>query len=291
MKEQTRDLKVKDYNSVNYNPDKSDRNIILEHDKRLDYFSTYRGFIEDFYIREDLTGRFNLNTNDDRNATKVLSSFVCSGSRDFISSFSSKEEIIDYYKECNNFLKIEYPDYHIVDSRIHWDEDGLPHLHTSGVMLHIKEDGSRSINVTQNQKGKDYFRGFQDRFYNYMKEKYPNKDLQRRDPARDHDKKMNVKEYKEFKDYQRDLKEKINRLKDIEKEVNSRGDDLVSYRNYLSRIDDYCNREGITPYQYEKQVFYAERGSGSFPEPEKYNPERTSEREEKEQLRQIEKER
>ncbi len=61
-------------------------------------------------------------------------------------------------------------------------EKGMPHCHTSMLPIHEKEDGSRSFNVSQHQKGKDCFRGFQDRFYGYMKERYPDKELERVDP-------------------------------------------------------------------------------------------------------------
>jgi hypothetical protein len=276
---------------VNYNPDKSDKNVVLSHDERLDYFNSYRGYIEDYYIRNDLHGRFNLDTNDDRNATKVLSSFVFSGSRDFISSFNDRNEIIDYYRECNEFLKTEYPEYHVVDSRVHFDEKGLPHCHTSVILLHTKENGDKCINVTQNQKGKDYFRGFQDRFFEYMKDKYPDRNLQRTDPNRDHDKKMQVKEYKEFKDFQRTCKTRLEKMIELEKEINLKDKELTSYRDYLDKVDDYCNRNGITHYQYEKQCFYADRGVGDYPPIEKFNPERVLIVEKEEPKKEIERER
>ena len=164
-------------------------------------------------------------------------------------------------------------------------------MHTSGILLHTKENGDRCINVTQNQKGKDYFRGFQDRFYNHMKEKYPDKDLQRKDPNRDHDKKMNVKEYKEFKDFQRDCKTRLERMMKLEKEIDLRDKEISSYRDYLEKVDNYCNRTGLTHYQYEKECFYAERGSGSYPPPEKYNPEREFFNQKEEPSKDIERER
>lgn len=54
---------------------------------------------------------------------------------------------------------------------------------------------------------KYFLKGFQDRFYDYMKERYPDKDLQRNNPERDHDKKLTVKEYKESEDMKRELEQ------------------------------------------------------------------------------------
>lgn len=281
IKEQERSLNVKDLSHVNYNPDLSHNNIVLEHDKNLDCFSTYRGYIENFYTENNLTGRFNINTNDDRNATKVLSSFVISGSSDFYSSFNSRDEIFDYFKSAGDFLKSEYPHSHVVDFRVHLDEKGLPHAHYSFIPIYQKDNGDRCINITQQQRGKDYFRGLQDRYYNYMREKYPDKDIQRKNPERDHDKKLSVKEYKEFKEVQREFREKaehlqdkIDRLKDLENKVDYRDQEIKEYSRYLDMVDRYCDNQGITLYQYNKECFYADRGYGDYPAPEYYNPER-----------------
>ena len=83
----------------------------------------------------------------------------------------------------------------------------LPHMHTFMLPIHIKEDGSRSFNVTAHQKGCDYFKGFQNRFYKYMRERYPEKTLQRTDSARDHNRKTTVKEYKENQDFKHELEQ------------------------------------------------------------------------------------
>lgn len=291
IKEQTRDLKVKDLDHVNYDPELSYKNVVLEHDNDLDRFKTYRGYIENFYEKNDLVGRFNLDTNSDRNATKVLSSFVVSGTRDFFSSFSNRDEIVDYFREAHEFLKNEYPNMYWVDCRVHFDEKGLVHAHHSGIPLYINEKGEKSLNISKQQKGKDYFRGFQDRFYNYMRDRYPDKDLQRTDPNRDHNKKMSVREYKDFKDIQREFREKkdklidrVEKLNDVEKKLDERVSEVSVYQEYFNKVDNYCNRNGITHYQYEKQVFYADRGIGEYPAPERFNPDRVVEREQEKEI-------
>lgn len=71
---------------------------------------------------------------------------------------------------------------------------------------------------------KDYFKGFQNRFYDYMKERYPDKDLQRTNPERDHDKKMTVKEYKENQDIKRELEQERLYLLECAKRLNEKVD-------------------------------------------------------------------
>lgn len=308
IKEQTRTLNVKDYNNVNYIPDKIKDNIILEHDNNLDKYKSFRDYVKDFYDKNDMVGRFNIDTKNDRNATKVLSSFIVSGTSDFYKTFKDRNDIIEYYKESLDFLKEENPDFHIVDARIHFDEKGLPHMHVSELPIYVDEKGNKSFNVSKAQRIKDdtiksdfkksqlYYKQFQYSFYDRMREKYPEKDLQRTDPNRDHDKKMKVKEYKEFKELQREFREKKEhlldkneQLKNIEKQMNNREQELEQYNNYFNKIDDYCNRNGLTLFQYQKQLFYAERGQGEYPPPERYNPERELEQERgKEQERQLE---
>ena len=84
-----------------------------------------------------------------------------------------------------------------------------------------------------------------DRYYNYMLEKYPDRDLERTNPNRDHARKLTVKEYKEFKEIQREfkdradeLRDKIDKLKDLEKQVDDRDKDLVDYRDYLDEDEN-----------------------------------------------------
>lgn len=311
LKEQTRSLNVRDYNNVNYNPALSDKNITIYHDSDLDKYKSFREYLKDFYDKNEITGRFNIDTKSDRNATKVLSSFVVSGTSDFYKTFDNRNDIVDYFKESYEFLKEENPTFYWLDVMIHFDEKGLPHMHASGLPLYEDEKGNRSFNVSKCQRVKNdniksdfkksqlYYKQFQDRFFERMREKYPEKDLQRTDPNRDHDKKMKVKEYKEFKELQREFREKKEyllekneQLKDIEKQMNNREIELEKYNNYFDKVDDYCNKQGLTLFQYQKELFYAERGQADYPSPEKYNPERELEQErEKEQERTLEHER
>lgn len=40
------------------------------------------------------------------------------------------------------------------------------------------------------------------------------------------------------------------------------------------QVAQYCRDNGLTITQYEKQVFWADRDVGSYPEPERLNPDR-----------------
>lgn len=280
IKEQMRELKVKELSHVNYDPELSYKNITLEHDKNIDKYTNFRSYVKDFHDKEEIQGRFNIDTTGNR-ATTTLSSFVVSGSKDFIESFESREALVYYFKEALTFLKEEYKDFHLVDARIHNDEKGLPHMHASFLPLVEREDKTKQFNVSKAQPGKNYFRGFQDRYFNHMREKFPEKNLQRTDPNRDHARKMTVKEYKEFKEIQKDYKdriidtkERIEKIKNIEDRCLEREQELKKYDKYFDKVQEYCDERGLTFFQYQKDLFYAERGLCDFPHPEKLNPDR-----------------
>ncbi len=112
----------------------------------------------DYKEQEHITGRFNVDTTSDRNATKVLSCFVMSGSHNLMASMT-REEQIEYFRAGLD-LKQEYPTFHVVDSRIHFDEKGLPHMHTSMLPIHVKRTEVNPLMSASTKKGKDYFRGF-----------------------------------------------------------------------------------------------------------------------------------
>lgn len=279
-KEQERKLNVKNYDHVNYDPIHSNKNVVLEHDTCIDKFKTFREYVKDYKVREGITGRFNIDTSNDRNATKALSCFVVGGSKDFITSMTRLEQI-EYFRSALEFLKQEYPTFHIVDARIHYDEKGLPHSHVSMLPIYINEDNRKTFNVSACQKGKDYFCRFQERFYNYIKEHYPDKSLIRSNPEKDHDNKLSVKEYKEQQELKKELhrvneklKEKAGKLKALVKKLSDREEQLKEFYNYHTLVDEYCERTGTTLFQYEKQCFMASRGYECYPDPESHNPER-----------------
>lgn len=67
-------------------------------------------------------------------------------------------------------------------------------------------------------------------------------------------------------------------MKDIEKQLDIAYEKAKQSHQHNLRIEEYCKEKGISLMQYEKQCFYADRGYGEYPEPEKENTERTIER-------------
>ena len=42
----------------------------------------------------------------------------------------------------------------------------------------------------------------------------------------------------------------------------------------IFEVERYCQEQGITIGQYEKQCFWADRDWGNYPEPERHNPDK-----------------
>ena len=92
---------------------------------------------------------------------------------------------------------------------------------------------------------------------------------------------MSVKEYKENQDMKRELEQerqrllaKSERLKDIDRQLDTVYEQSEKAYRYNLAVERYCHAEGLSIAQYEKQCFWADRGYGEYPEPERNNPDR-----------------
>ena len=72
---------------------------------------------------------------------------------------------------------------------------------------------------------------------------------------------------------------KNEKLKDIEQQMNEAYEEQEKAQKHLREVERYCERVGLTMYQYEKQCFMADRGFCDYPYPEQHNPERQQEHE------------
>ena len=97
---------------------------------------------------------------------------------------------------------------------------------------------------------------------------------------------LSEKEYKENKDFEHEIEQerqrllaKNEKLKDIEQQMNEAYEKQERALKHLREVERYCERVGLTRYQYEKQRIMADRGFCDYPAPERHNPERQQEHE------------
>ena len=67
---------------------------------------------------------------------------------------------------------------------------------------------------------------------------------------------------------------KNEKLKAIGKELDRAYEQSETAYRYNLEVERYCQEQGITIGQYEKQCFWADRDWGNYPEPERHNPDR-----------------
>ena len=70
---------------------------------------------------------------------------------------------------------------------------------------------------------------------------------------------------------------KNEKLKAIGKELDRAYEQSETAYRYNLEVERYCQEQGITIGQYEKQCFWADRDWGNYSEPECHNPDRTIE--------------
>ena len=87
--------------------------------------------------------------------------------------------------------------------------------------------------------------------------------------------------HKENQDFKRELEQehkrlvaKNEKLKAIGKELDRAYEQSETAYHYNLEVERYCQEQGITIGQYEKQCFWADRDWGNYPEPERHNPDR-----------------
>ena len=68
-------------------------------------------------------------------------------------------------------------------------------------------------------------------------------------------------------------------INEIEKKIDDRFQEAEEIKAYNDEIDRYCREQGLSYLQYEKQCYWAEKGVGDYPEPERNNPEKQIEKE------------
>lgn len=167
LAEQQRRLKY--YKSHNIDGEKTKENIPLIRAYNPDIASVrLPQYICNYKESQNIGGRFNIDkVKNAKNGTNVMCQTVFTASHDFFES-RSREEGIKYFNTCLRFLEMSYPNIHILSADIHFDESN-PHLHIAWLPIYLdRATGKKSFNQKKLQPGKEYFKEYQQSFYNFM---------------------------------------------------------------------------------------------------------------------------
>lgn len=199
----------------------------------------------------------------------------------------------EFFSHTVDFLNSRYGADNCIGAFVHMDEKN-PHLHYS------------FIPVTPDRKHKDYehkvnakavvsrteLKAFHPELQSYLRERMPDRTINIYQVEKDRVKDLSIKEFKNFKEQQRidrleqKLHEREVNIQSKEKDITERerastdreksiADREKSYERYMNTREDYCREHGLTEHQYERQVFFANRGEDKYPLPEVINPTRS----------------
>lgn len=154
--------------------------------------------------REDnnIKGRFVTSAKNPKSLTNCMCQCLFTASSEYLSHLT-RDEQLQYFKDCLDFFNSEFPSVHIIAANCHFDER-TPHLHISYIptveRVNKKSGELETIfSTTLLMPGKDFFPKYQDRFYNFISDKYGGFDRGQSDR-----KNMSVQDYKKYCDVLRE---------------------------------------------------------------------------------------
>lgn len=136
---------------------------------------TIEKYILKYREENNIKGRFNTNAANAKNLTNCMCQALFTASKEYLSNMS-REEQIEYFKVCLEFFKKEFPSVHIVSAIIHFDET-TPHMHLTFIptVNRVKKKTGEEetiFSTTHLMPGKDFFRQYQDRFFDFISSRY-----------------------------------------------------------------------------------------------------------------------
>lgn len=185
------------YKNPDFDKSQTKRNITLFHDAERDG-KTWERYVKEFREEHDIQGRCNFR-NDNR-GTNIATSFFVWVSKEYTDTLTEREQVA-FYKDAMDCLKEIFPTYHWVEATIHRDET-TPHLHVIALPLyHDEEKTITTFNTSKTQGGKYWFRDYQDKMFELMRDKGHNIERGIKGSEREH---LTVKQYKEMQDLERE---------------------------------------------------------------------------------------
>lgn len=224
------------YDNPDCNPDLSYLNVALV---TTDFNGlTFEKYIAKYRKDNNIKGRFNINANNPKNMTNVCSQALFTASKEYIENMSRYEQI-EYFNHCLDFFKNEFSTAKIISAVIHFDET-TPHMHVTFLPIanrfnERKQEQEYIFSTTLLMPGKDFFRGYQDRFFDYISS-CGYSGLTRSNSNR---KNMSVKEYKKYQQLMvaiEALKEERKELYDEIEKLLRENKDLRYYRDLFKHI-------------------------------------------------------
>lgn len=222
------------YNNPDCNPELSYLNVALikcdlQNLSPEKYILKYR---EDNNIK----GRFNTTAVNPKSLTNCMCQCLMTASSEWISELS-RDEQIDYFKNCLEFFKGEF-DVPVLSAIIHFDET-TPHMHISflPIVERVNKKTGEIENIFSTTKlmpGKDFYPKYQDRFYKFISEKYDGFSR-----GKSNRKNMSPQQYKEYQDLKNECALLRSKLNDCYKTIDNQKDKIKCLYDELREVREH----------------------------------------------------
>lgn len=140
----------------------------------------------------------------------------------------TRAETDQFFEDCLTFFSVKFESVEIISAVQHMDET-TPHLHINFLPLIAKRNSKGTMKTVFSTSalfdGKDFFAKYQDEFYEYMKERYPDLPLVRKgEEKQEH---LTVKEYKQVQANIEKAKDELELIQEAKKEAKQSNTPLI----------------------------------------------------------------
>lgn len=195
--------KLARYDNPDWNPDKTPFNHYFAETQFSCGIENYILFLKQKYkCRLSIDPSLPLNKQ-----TNCFCQALFTASPELLKSLT-REEQIEFFRHCYDFFLSKFPSVEVLSAVVHFDESNA-HMHLNFIPICRKANSKGKIKTGFNSSelfsGKDFFVMYQDEFFDYMRERYPDWDLERKGEV--HQDHLTVREYKKIKSQIEQVKE------------------------------------------------------------------------------------
>lgn len=185
----------------------------------------------------NIKGRFNTYAKNKKNMTNCMMQSLFTASPEFFDGMSN-EQIVEFFKECLQFFRTQFPEVPILSAIVHLDET-TPHMHVTFLPI-VERDNPKTgdkesiFSTTLLMPGRDFLPKYQENFYQFISSKYDNI-FERGYSDR---KNMSVKDYKQFQDLWNDYYDLKDKYESLQSEIYNSRKTIYNQKMKISHLYD-----------------------------------------------------
>ena len=180
-----------------------------------------------------------------------------------------------FFQGCTNYALDKFGPENVLTAIVHKDEN-RPHIHI--VAIPIVKDQERDRLCFKEAFTRQDYRDMHPQLERYTREITKDKTIKLYDPLKEKTKTVSKERYiynDEMKKLERERQELQRQKEQIDRAKEQQRKEVKAYYNYNKEVDRYCERNGLTDAQYQREIYINKMQGYAPPEPEKFNPDRS----------------